>query len=135
MNTDIKGVTREEARKTAFVVAVVLVGATAWFLYRGRMNVVIVLGAIAAVLFLVGAFVAPAAKVFHRVWMKIAFALGYVNSRIILTLVYCLVFVPYRFISRLRGRDPLDLRSENHESYWHRREKTRPDNEQFERLF
>ena len=33
------------------------------------------------------------------------------------------------------GRDPLDIRSEQRESYWHRRTATRQTKEQFERLF
>ena len=75
------------------------------------------------------------AKIFHRGWMTFAFALGYVNSRIILTLIFFLVFVPYGIISRVLGRDPLDLRGKNRDSYWHRRENPRQEREQFERLF
>jgi len=66
--------------------------------------------------------------------MRFAFALGYVNSRILLTLVYFLIFVPYGLISKLAGRDPLDLRSKR-TSYWHKREVTRQPKARFERLF
>ncbi|MEO7538916.1 MAG: SxtJ family membrane protein, partial [Pyrinomonadaceae bacterium] len=65
----------------------------------------------------------------------IAFALGWVNSRIILTIIYFLVFVPYSIVSRLLGRDVLKRRQPNGTSYWHMREKTRQSKEQFERLF
>lgn len=50
--------------------------------------------------------------------MTIAFALGYVNSRILLTLIFFLMFVPYRLLSRLFGRDPLSRRGAKRESYW-----------------
>lgn len=135
MRTETKNVTKEQARKTTFIVAAVLAMAAAFFYYRGRMNAVAVTVILAGLLLIAGAFLPPAAKAFHRGWMTFAFALGYVNSRIILTLVYFLVFVPYGVVSRLFGRDPLDLRSPPRDSYWHKREKTRQEREQFERLF
>jgi Saxitoxin biosynthesis operon protein SxtJ len=76
-----------------------------------------------------------AARAFHSSWMRFASALGYVNSRVLLTLVYYLALAPYGFISRLAGRDPLRRRGKGGESYWVRRKLTRQTREQFERLF
>jgi len=50
----------------------------------------------------------------NRVWMKFARALGWINSRILLTLLFVVVITPYGFLQRLLGRDPLGRR-------WHRR--------------
>jgi hypothetical protein len=61
--------------------------------------------------------------------------LGYVNSRVLLTLMYYGVFTPYRLFSRLFGRDPLRRRGPAQESYWVERKRTRQEREQFERLF
>ena len=135
MQKDLKNVTNGEARKTAFVVAAVLTTAAALFWYRGKMTSSVISIGIAVLLALIGLFVPAVAKVFHRVWYRIAFALGWVNSRILLTIIYYLIFVPYGVISRLAGRDPLNVRSAAGESYWHKREKTRQTREQFERLF
>lgn len=135
MRKELKNVTDKEARRTAFVVAAVLVFAAAIFYYRERMITAYTAVTFAFILLIVGLFLPPLAKLFHRGWMTFAFALGYVNSRIILTLIFFMVFVPYRIISRLFGRDPLDLRGKNRDSYWHRREKTRQEREGFEQLF
>ena len=132
---ELKNVTTPEARKTGLLVAVVLVAAAAIFWYRGRLTAAVVAGSIAGLLTLIAVFVPRLAKLFHRGWMRFAFALGYVNSRIILTIIYFLVFVPYGLVSRLFGRDPLQLRGKDSESYWHRRTVTRQTKEQFERLF
>jgi hypothetical protein len=86
-------------------------------------------------LLIIGLFVPVAAKGFHRLWMGIAGVLGYINSRILLTILYYLLFTPYGLVSRLVGRDPLDRRSPPKESYWIKRENTRQTREQFERLF
>ena len=135
MQNDLKNVTAREARKTAIIVASVLVTVAAFAWYRGRDTTMIVSAGISVLLVLFGFFVPPAAKTFHRIWYRIAFALGWVNSRILLTIIYFLIFVPYGLISRMFGRDPLNIRGERGETYWHKREKTRQSKEQFERLF
>jgi len=80
-------------------------------------------------------FVPVAARGFHRAWMGFAEVLGYVNSRILLTILYYLLLTPYGFISRVFGRDPLTRRGPNQDTYWIKREKTRQTQQQFERLF
>jgi polyferredoxin len=48
----------------------------------------------------------------HRVWMAIGDALGWVNTRIILGLVYYGVMTPMGVVMRLLGRDPMRRRFE-----------------------
>lgn len=48
----------------------------------------------------------------HRIWMRLAEALGWVNTRIILVLIFFLIFLPFGLLMRLfndpmrRKRDP-----------------------------
>ena len=128
-------VTDARARKSALVVAVVLLLIAAWNFYRGRTTVVVIFASTAAALVVAGLFVPPAARAFHKAWMRFAVALGHVNSRVLLTLMYYLVFTPYALVSRLVGRDPLRRRGAGGESYWVERKRTRQEREQFERLF
>jgi hypothetical protein len=90
---------------------------------------------LALALLLVGLFAPAAARRFHSFWMRAAAVLGHVNSRVLLTLMYYLVFTPYGLASRLFGRDPLRRREREKESYWVERKRTRQSKEQFERLF
>jgi hypothetical protein len=129
------GVTDREARKTALLVAAVLLLVAAWNLYRGRTTAVFVFGLLGALLLVAGLLVPSAARAFHRAWMRFAAALGHVNSRVLLSLMYYLVFTPYGFIMRLAGRDPLRRRAKRQASYWIPRKQTRQEREQFERLF
>jgi hypothetical protein len=128
-------VTNAQARKTAILVGAVMFAVAAWNYHRGRMNVVWVFGSLGALLYLAGLVVPPAARAFHTGWMKFALALGYVNSRVLLTVLFYGVFTPYGFISRLFGRDPLSRRKAGGETYWTTRARTRQSAEQFERLF
>ena len=43
----------------------------------------------------------------YRVWMKIGLALGWVNSRIILSIVFFLILTPMAFIMKLLKRDTM----------------------------
>lgn len=131
----VNDVTDAQARKSALLVAAVLLGIAAWNLYRGRTTVVVVFVTLGAALVVAGLFVPAAARGFHVVWMRFAVLLGHVNSRVLLTLMYYLVFTPYGVVSRLVRRDPLRRRGSRRESYWVERKTTRQAREGFERLF
>ena len=132
---DPAAVTNAQARKSALLVAAVLLAIAAWNLYRGRTTVVVVFASVGAALVVAGLLVPPAARAFHTAWMRFAVLLGHVNSRVLLTLVYYLVVTPYGFVTRLVGRDPLRRRGAKGESYWVERKATRQAREGFERLF
>jgi hypothetical protein len=72
----------------------------------------------------------------ERVWMKIALALGWVMTRVILGIVFVLVFTPAGLIMRLLGKDPLELRFDNQRaSYWRPRADSDRSPERMERMF
>ena len=85
-------------------VLLLIAGVLAW---RGRIGAAGVVGAIGAVLVFL-ALVRPSLLTRPRaIWMRGALALGYVNARIILTVLFLLVLTPMGLIWRLIGRDPL----------------------------
>ncbi|MCC7418336.1 MAG: hypothetical protein IT176_14465 [Acidobacteria bacterium] len=45
-----------------------------------------------------------------KAWWTLAHALGWLNTRLLLTVFYALVFVPVGLLFRIIGRDLLDLR-------------------------
>ncbi|MEJ7616722.1 MAG: SxtJ family membrane protein [Pyrinomonadaceae bacterium] len=128
-------VTDAQARKTALVVAGVLATIAAWSLYRQRLTLALVTAGIGATLLVAGLLLPPLARRFHVLWMMLAVALGWINSRVLLTLLFYLAFMPYGVVSRLVGRDPLNRRGAARDSYWIPRKKTRQASEGFERLF
>lgn len=127
--------TTRKARKAALAVAAVLAGLAAWHIFRERFVLSQIEAGLAAALGLTGMFWPAGARGFYKGWMKAAAVLGYINSRIILSAVFYLIFTPVRVITRLLGRDPLNRRGKARDTYWIRRTKTRQTPEQFERLF
>ncbi len=128
-------VTDAQARKSALVVGGVLLAVAAWNVYRGRTGVVVIFGVLGAALALTGLLLPPLARAFHKAWMRLAEALGYINSHVLLTLMYYIGVTPYGLVSRLARRDPLKRRAAREESYWVERKRTRQERERFERLF
>jgi len=77
----------------------------------------VVLIAIAAA-FLIAAIVAPRAlDPIYRAWMILGEALAWVNTRVILTLIFFLVVTPIGLLMRLFGRSPIERRRSGW-SYW-----------------
>ena len=53
----------------------------------------------------------------YKSWMALGHALGWINSRIILGLVFLLVLQPIAFTMKLFGYDPLRKKKNNESSY------------------
>ena len=53
----------------------------------------------------------------YKIWMELGHALGWVNSHIILGLVFIFVLQPIAYIMRLAGHDPLRRRRKGEKSY------------------
>ena len=68
----------------------------------------------------------------YRLWMKLGYALGWFNSRIVLGLVFIVVLQPIAFIMRAFAYDPLRLKKVNRKSY---REDKRNHTTDLKRIF
>jgi len=123
-----------QARRGVLVVALALGLLAAWQLYRARLPLAYAFG-IAGALSLGCSVVPVAAVTFYRWWMALASGLGYVNSRVLLSLVYYLLISPVGAIARLVGHDPLDRRRTRQASYWVVRPQPRQSREGFEKSF
>ena len=53
----------------------------------------------------------------YKFWMKLGLTLGWVNSRIILGLVFMFVLLPIAFVMRLIGYDPLRMKRKKEKTY------------------
>ncbi|MCB0620689.1 MAG: hypothetical protein KDC43_15845 [Saprospiraceae bacterium] len=60
---------------------------------------------------LLGLLVAPVGKAIHWLWMQFTRILGWVNSRLILSVIFYLVLLPIGWLFRFFQKDPLSLKS------------------------
>jgi len=55
----------------------------------------------------------------HKVWMTLAVVMGWVMTRVIMTILFYLIVTPLGLIARLSGKDFLGVKIDrNAESYW-----------------
>lgn len=75
-------------------------------------------------------------KPVYKVWMKIAHAIGWFNTRVLLTLIYYVIFTPIGLLARAIGKDLLNTKLEPEATtYWIPREKKEVPPEDYERQF
>ena len=63
----------------------------------------------------------------YKFWMKLGLTLGWVNSRIILGLVFIIVLLPIAFVMRLIGYDPLRTKRKGEKTYREKRKDYQTD--------
>jgi len=127
--------TNKQLRRFGFIVALGLsvVASISW--YRGHTSAPLVLWSAAAVLLLVGLVYPPALGPVERTWLKFGNLLGWINTRIILTLLFVLVVTPIGAVARL-FRDPLDRRfNDDKTTYWLPKKSAPARSELYERQF
>ncbi len=92
---------------------------------------------ILAAAFLPLAAVAPRAlKPVQRVWMTLAIVLGWVMTRVLLTITFFIGITPLALTARLVGKRFLDLGFEpDRESYWEKRDPQTRGMERYENQF
>ena len=79
---------------------------------------------IAIAFFVIGRVAVILLKPVYIVWMKLAFVLSWVNTRVILFIIFYLIITPISLIMKLFRMDPLDLRIDRYkQSYWNKKEK------------
>lgn len=123
---------KRELRKFGITVGamLVLIG-FAFQLFANNYNVYMVVGTIGALLVLSGIIFPKILLPIHKVWMTLAVILGFVMTRVILSILFYLVVTPIGFIAKIFGKDFLNLKIEkNKNSYWQKR-----DDEEYQKIF
>ena len=128
-----KGPKNPEKSFGVSVGAVLLVIAAALW-WRGRVGRAEILGGIGAVLLLFGAVRPQLLKWPSAIWWRFAGVLGYVNARILLTLLFSVLLVPLSLVWRMLGKDPLARRREQFPGWTPYPERYR-DRTHYERMF
>lgn len=70
---------------------------------------------IAAVVSILGLMSSTIARWIHTGWMKLALALGWINSKILLSIVFFVFLMPVAFLQRLISGDKLQLKRRKEE--------------------
>ena len=93
---------------------------------------------VSAAFLLLGLTLPVALKPIQKIWMAIAVVLGWLMTRVILVILFYLIFTPIGVLGRIFGKSFLDLKFGkigNVNSYWIPKGKVELDRSQYERQF
>ena len=93
------------------------------------------IGGGAVLLAIIGLAMPMILKPLYRAWMIFALILGWITTRVILTLVYFLVVTPIGYLGRALGEQFLHLKRSGQETYWVRKTGPARQKSDYERQF
>jgi len=112
--------TIKSLRKFGITVGGIFVIIGLWFLYQNIFGITkYIFLLIGAILFLGGFLFPNKLNSIYKVWMGFAFAIGWVMSRVILSLLFIFIISPIGFLAKIFGKEFLDIKfKDNKNSYW-----------------
>ena len=133
----VQATTPKELRQFGWMVGIVLISIGFWQLYRQIHSTArIVLWSLGGCLLVSGLFFPKILSPIYKLWMSLAGILGWINTRILLGLIFYLLFTPIGLIMRVLQRDVLKCKIDpNIDTYWVDREKISNIKEHFKRQF
>jgi hypothetical protein len=121
------------------VIGLVLVGIAVFVVWRRGWSITPVsywLSGLGAGLIVFGYLAPTALKPLYLAWMTLALVLGYIMTRVILTVVFFGIISPIGLVRRLMGRDPMHRTiPADAQTYWIPRTDTDRKPERLERYF
>ena len=106
----------KKLRSFGLLVGLVAAAIGGWLVWKG--HGVILLGA-GLLLMLLGVTMPKWLKPLYIPWMALALALGFVMTRVLLTIVFVVIITPLGTVMRWTGRDPLRQKlDKSAQSYW-----------------
>lgn len=126
---------RTALRKFGWTVGGVLLLISALLAWKG-VSWYPVLLTIGALLVVLGSVLPQLLRPVFLAWMSLALAMGFVMTRVILTIFFCLVLVPVGLVFRLIGRDALHRKLDRGgATYWIEKRYPIADRSRYEKFF
>ncbi len=105
-------------RQFAALCLLIFGGMFAWRAYTGRVSPASWGLALIAFIGIVGLLRPMAIGWFYRLWMTVVFPIGWTVSKLVMLLLFFIVFTPVALAFRIFGRDELRRRRQDESTYW-----------------
>ena len=137
MLEEIKNIKSEKSdmRKFGIAIGVILLVIAGFLFWKEKESYQIFL-TVGTILFVLGILVPAVLKPIYWIWMIFATILGWIMTRVILSLLFYAIITPIGLILRVFGKQFLELRwDKSKESYWNFRTNEHRQNENYEKQF
>ena len=122
-------------RKFGIIFSIILLAIAGWMWYKNN-SLWTWFGSGAAVMALLAIFLTTVLVPLYKGMTVFAIIIGFFVSKVIITLMFIVFFVPIGLIFRVLGKDLLDKKiNKNAASYWLKKENTAFSKDKYERLF
>jgi len=119
---NIKSSTKE-LKQFGFVIGGILFAIGVYLLYKGKPAYPVLLS-LGFLIIVLGLALPKILLPFQKVWMTLAVMLGFIMTRVILSILFYFVLTPIGFFAKISGKSFLDLKfNDSKLSYWNIREK------------
>lgn len=126
---------KKTVRKFGIIFSIILLMISGWLWYKNRPSW-IWFGGFGAVMGMVALVFTSVLLPIYKAMTMLSIIIGYFVSRLILTFMFALFFIPVGLGMRLFGKDILDKKiNKQAASYWIKKEHTSFSKEKYERLF
>lgn len=126
---------RRDLRNFGITIGVAAAVVGSLLFWRGREHYFYFLSC-ALLFFGLGIFFPLVLKPIQKIWMSLSVLMGWFMTRVILTIVFCLVVVPLGILIKILGKDLLNIKlDKSADSYWVNIESVCLDKQNYENQF
>lgn len=127
---------KRDIRNFGIGLAIILGAIGSYQLYKGQWDIALWFYAAVGIVLILSLFAPSVIKPLYKVMTIVGHKIGWVNTRLLLGILYYLLFTPIAVVFRLIGKDPLDRKIEvEKNSYWIPRKESSMDKRRYEQQF
>ena len=125
---------RKALKDFGFAIGFILLIIGLFLFVRGK-DLFVYFFSIGSILIILGGITPVILKPIYKIWMTFAVIIGWIMTRVILSVLFFSIITIIGIFTRLIGKDFLNLKSKNKESYWNIRNKEYELNQDYEKQF
>ena len=125
---------RKDLKNFGFAIGFILLIIGLFLFVRGK-DLFVYFFSTGSILIILGGITPFILKPIYKIWMIFAVIIGWIMTRIILSVLFFSIITILGLFTRLLGKDFLNLKSNSNESYWNIRNKERELNQDYEKQF
>ena len=125
---------RKDLKNFGFAIGFILLIIGLSLFVRGK-DLFVYFFSIGSILIILGGITPFILKPIYKIWMIFAVIIGWIMTRVILSVLFFSIITTIGIFTRLIGKDFLNLKIKSNESYWNIRNKERELNQDYEKQF
>ena len=125
---------RKDLKNFGFAIGFILLIIGLFLFVRGK-DLFVYFFSIGSILIILGGITPFILKPIYKIWMIFAVIIGWIMTRVILSVLFFSIITTIGIFTRLIGKDFLNLKIKSNESYWNIRNKERELNQDYEKQF